>query len=55
MKNTGNSLAQINEELDSLKSVLSHSRVSVKEEKDIVQRISVLEAVIPHATQLDEA
>lgn len=39
----------------SLKETLSDAKVSVKQEKDIVQRISQLESILPHAAQLDEA
>jgi uncharacterized coiled-coil DUF342 family protein len=46
-------LAEINDEIASLKEVIAQSKVSVKQEKDIVQKISQLENLLPFATQYD--
>jgi len=37
-----------------LKDKLSNHKISLKEEKDIVARISALEQILPHAFQHDE-
>lgn len=49
MKTNLTSLASIESEITHLKDLLSNAKVSVKEEKDIVSKISQLEAVMPYA------
>ena len=53
LKGYNGGLTEINDELSGMKDVLQNQNVSVKQEKDIVQKIAQLESLLPFATQYD--
>jgi len=54
MKMNTQSSESIAKEIQELKDKINNHKISLKEEKDIVARISALEQILPHAFTHDE-
>ena len=54
MKNYTGSGEQLRAEIKDFKDQISDNKLSIKQEKDIVNKISQLELILPHAAQNDE-